>query len=54
VLTVLSRTAFAGPVPGNLDGLCRETGAWLQWHRRHQVLTALQHLHAQATAAPPG
>lgn len=52
VLTVLARTAFAGPVPERLDSLCRETGAWLQWHRHHQVLTALQHLHAQATAAP--
>ncbi|WP_146060305.1 ANTAR domain-containing protein [Amycolatopsis sp. CA-128772] len=54
VLTVLSRNAFADPVPERLDRLCREAGAWLQWYRHHQVLTALQHLHARATAAPPG
>ncbi|EOD65148.1 ANTAR domain-containing protein [Amycolatopsis vancoresmycina] len=54
VLTVLSRQAFPAQVPEELDCLCREAGAWLQWHRHHQVLTALQHLHAQATTATPG
>ncbi|MGW3963700.1 ANTAR domain-containing protein [Amycolatopsis sp. NPDC005003] len=43
-----------GPAWDRVHRLCRETGAWLQWYHRHEVLTALQHLHARVTTGQLG
>jgi hypothetical protein len=31
-----------------LDRICAEAGAWLNWHQRTIVLDALEYLHRQA------
>ncbi|QKV73610.1 hypothetical protein [Amycolatopsis sp. Hca4] len=57
VLTTLHEVpgpALGGPEWDRVHELCRETGAWLHWYRQHEVLTALQHLHARVTTGQLG
>ncbi|WP_410592016.1 ANTAR domain-containing protein [Amycolatopsis sp. lyj-23] len=42
------------PATERVETLCRQTGAWLTWYRHHEVLTALQDLHARVTAGKLG
>ncbi len=56
VLTVLDANAgptIAAEAWNRLDAHCRETGRWLDWHRHHQVFTALQNHHTRTIAGQP-